>query len=127
IITRGSGEVLIQSEDGERRQVATLTAGDFFGEIGLMLGIPRTATVRAIEDTDCYRLDKEAFIDILHNRPEIAEHIAHVMARRRGELEAIREDLDADTRRHRMANAQQDIIARITSFFGLSTAAKAGS
>jgi small-conductance mechanosensitive channel/CRP-like cAMP-binding protein len=126
IITRGSGEVLIHSEDGDRRRVALLQTGDFFGEIGLMLGIPRTATVRALEDTDCYRLDKEAFQETLHNRPEIAEHISHAMARRRVELEAIRDDLDAETRRHRLVYAQRDIIERITRFFGLSDAAKAG-
>ncbi len=126
IITRGAGEVIVTGEDQERRRVSLLGAGDFFGEMGLMLGIPRTATVRALEDTECYRLDPEMFRDILHNRPEIAENISHVMARRRVELEAVREGLDAETRRHRLASAQRDIIARISSFFGLQAAAKAG-
>ncbi len=126
IITRGAGEVLVRSDDGVERQVAKLGPGDFFGEIGLMLGIPRTASVRALQDTDCWRLDKAAFHDILQNRPAIAEHISHVVARRRVELEAVREDLDAETRRRRVQNAQKDIVARISTFFGLSHAAGAG-
>ena len=83
IITRGEGEVLVRSDDGIERHVARLGPGDFFGEIGLMLGISRTATVRAVKDTDCWRLDKTAFLDILQNRPAIAEQLSHAMARRR--------------------------------------------
>ena len=123
IITRGSGTVEVAA-DGVEHRVTTLHAGDFFGEMGMMLGISRTATVRAVEDTDCFRLDKAAFNDIIGNRPEIAENISHVMARRRVELEAVREEMDAETRRKRMAHAQQDIIARITSFFGLGDDAR---
>ncbi len=127
IITRGSGEVIVMGDDHQRRRVATLATGDFFGEIGLMLGIPRTATVRALEDTECYRLEQDMFRDILHNRPEIAEHISHAMARRRVELEAVKENLDAETHRRRLEHAQQDIIAKISNFFGLSHAAGAGN
>jgi len=126
IITRGSGEVIVTGEDQQRKRVAVLHAGDFFGEIGLMLGVPRTATVRALEDTECYRIDPEMFRDILHARPEIAEQIAHVMARRRVELDAVRDNLDAETRRRRLDSTQRDFVARISSFFGLSAAAKAG-
>jgi small-conductance mechanosensitive channel/CRP-like cAMP-binding protein len=126
IITRGAGEVIVTGEDQQRKRVALLRAGDFFGEIGLMLGVPRTATVRALEDTECYRLDAEMFRDILHARPEIAENIAHVMARRRVELDAVRENLDSETRRRRLDSAQRDLVARISSFFGLSATAKAG-
>jgi hypothetical protein len=72
VITRGTADVLIAAEDGERRRVSTLNPGDFFGEIALMTGVPRTATVRALEYTECYRLDKEGFNEILHTRPEIA-------------------------------------------------------
>jgi len=118
VITRGSGEVVI-TEDELRRTVAALHSGDFFGEIALLTGERRTATVIALEDTDCYRLDKEGLDEILHSRPEIAEHISHVLARRQVELDAVRENLDADARAQRMANAQKDFFARISRFFGL--------
>jgi len=121
VITRGSGEVFI-TEDGMRRTVATLHSGDFFGEIALLTGARRTATVLALEDTDCYRLDQEGVNELLQSRPEIAEHISHILARRKVELDAVRENLDADARLQMMANAQKDFFARISKFFGLKGA-----
>ena len=118
VITRGSGEVVV-TEDGLRRTVSTLQCGDFFGEIALLTGERRTATVIALEETECYRLDSEGVHELLHSRPEIAEHISHVLARRQVELDAVRENLDADARAKMMANAQKDFFARISKFFGL--------
>ena len=119
VITKGSGEVLIAGEDGIRKTVAKLHAGNFFGEMGMMTGSVRSATVLALEDTECFRLDKEAFHDILQKRPEIAENISHVLAERRVELEAVRDNLDAEARQRRLHPAQQDIFARMAHLFGL--------
>jgi small-conductance mechanosensitive channel/CRP-like cAMP-binding protein len=121
ILVKGSAEVRITGEDGVSKRVATLKAGDFFGEMSLMTGEPRAATVIALEDSECYRLDKHDFHDIIYNRPEIAEHISHVLARRRVELEAAREELDAESRSRRINNVQRDLLARISKFFGLSS------
>jgi small-conductance mechanosensitive channel/CRP-like cAMP-binding protein len=119
IITSGSARVHISTEDGAGKDIATLRAGDFFGEMGLMTGEKRTATVTALEDSECYRLDKDAFHDILLNRPEIAEYISHVLARRRMEYEAARDGLDAEARNKKMGHTQRAIFARISEFFGL--------
>jgi small-conductance mechanosensitive channel len=120
ILTKGSAEVAIAVADAPRKVIATLQAGDFFGEMSLMTGDKRSATVVALDDVECYRLDKDAFHDILQKRPEIAEHISHVLARRRMEHEAAREGLDAEARRLHMQHTQGAIFARISSFFGLS-------
>ena len=127
VITEGSAEVVISASDGVRKTVSHLSAGDFFGEVGMMTGARRAATVVALEDTVCYRLDKESFNDILKRRPEIAEHISHVIARRAVELEAVRDDLDAEARQRRMAPAQQDIFDRIVDLFGLREEGKTTS
>ena len=124
VITRGAGEVFITAPDGLRKTVARLQAGDFFGELGMMTGSVRSATVMALEDTECYRLDKEAFHDILQRRPEIAENISHVLAKRTVELEAVRDNLDAEARRRRLRPAQQDIFARMAALFGLKSSPK---
>jgi small-conductance mechanosensitive channel/CRP-like cAMP-binding protein len=121
VITRGSGEVVL-TEDGLRRTVATLRSGDFFGEIALLTGVRRTATVIALEETDCYRLDLEGVHELLHSRPEIADHISQVLARRKVELGTVRENLDADARAKMLANAQKDFFASISKFFGLGSA-----
>jgi small-conductance mechanosensitive channel/CRP-like cAMP-binding protein len=124
VITRGSGEVLITADGGLRKTVAKLKAGDFFGEMGMMTGSVRSATVLALEPTECYRLDKEAFQDILLARPEIAESISHVLARRSVELEAVRDNLDAEARARRLKPAQEDIFKRMAHLFGLGAQEK---
>ena len=100
-------------------RIATLHAGDFFGEMGMMTGEPRSATVIALSDVECYRVDKDAFHNILRSRPEIAEDISEVLARRRVELDAAREDLNEEAKRARMRKHQGDLLQRIRNFFAL--------
>ncbi len=121
ILTRGSAEVVIM-EEGFHRDVATLHSGEFFGEMSLMTGAPRSASVVAGEDTTCYRLDKDAFCEIVRRRPEIAEHVSGVMAQRLVDLEIARGDLDAEVRERRMRATQNNIMTRIREFFGLDSA-----
>jgi thioredoxin reductase (NADPH) len=61
IITRGRVGVYKTSPDGTEREIDRLGPGEFFGEIGLLAGAPRIATVRALEPTELLRLDQEAF------------------------------------------------------------------
>jgi small-conductance mechanosensitive channel/CRP-like cAMP-binding protein len=120
VITRGEADVRV-SVDGvqESEKVATLYAGDFFGEGGMMTGEPRQATVIAVTDVECYRINKESFDDILHRRPEIAEDISQVIAQRRVGLNAAREDLSEEAKRALMQRHQVDLLARIKGFFAL--------
>lgn len=117
ILTRGDAEVRVSLDGKLNERLAVLHAGDFFGEMGMMTGEPRSATVLALTDVVCYRLDKDAFHDILHRRPEIAEDISHALARRRVELDAVREDLNEEARRARMRQHQGDLLRRIRKFF----------
>ncbi|MGD0693598.1 MAG: mechanosensitive ion channel family protein [Terriglobia bacterium] len=128
ILTKGSAEVVVSLDGGEHKQVSMLRAGDFFGEMSLLTGAPRTATVRALEDAECYRLDRDAFNDILRDRPEITQHLSEVLARRQVELEAVRHDLDAAAQAKMMQHQQRSIFDRIYKMFGLShTTKEAGS
>ena len=72
ILARGEADVRFEDADGSTRKVGTLSAPDFFGEMSLMTGQPRSATVIAMTACDCYRLDKDAFQKILHERRELA-------------------------------------------------------
>lgn len=68
------GIVEIVSKDGSN-VYATLTDGDFFGEIALVTNQPRTASVRASDYCDLYTLDKKTLERVLEHFPEIAAHI----------------------------------------------------
>jgi CRP-like cAMP-binding protein len=120
IVIEGEAEVQV-AINGSSEKVALLGAGDFFGEMALMTGEPRRATVTAQSDILCYRLDKDGFQQILHRRPEIAEGISKILARRRVELDAVRENLSEETIRRRVNNTQTDVLKRIREFFGLDS------
>lgn len=119
LIIRGDAEVRVSADGNLSERVATLHDGDFFGEMGMMTGDPRTATVSALTDVECYRLDNEAFHDILRRRPKIAEDISEILARRRVELEAAREGLNEEAMRARLRYHQGDLLRRIKNFFTL--------
>ena len=85
----------------------------------MMTGEPRSASVYAKTDVKCYRLGNEDFHDIVHNRPQIADDIAHTLARRRLELEVIQGKISLETQHQRMQQTKGDLLGRIRGFFGL--------
>jgi small-conductance mechanosensitive channel/CRP-like cAMP-binding protein len=119
LICEGQAQVSVRGESGQERAVAQLRAGDVFGEMALLTGAPRSATVTATTDVECYRLDKAVFQEVIEHRPELAEHMATILAQRTVGLEAARQQLDADVRQQRLAAAQHDFVSRIKGFFGL--------
>jgi small-conductance mechanosensitive channel/CRP-like cAMP-binding protein len=119
ILIDGTAEVRV-NVDGAEKEVARLSAPSFFGEMGLMTGAPRTATVIATTEVECYRLDKDAFHKILSARPEIAAEISTLLASRKVELQTVREDLDASTKARCMEQERVQMLSKIQRFFGLS-------
>ncbi len=120
ILVRGQAEVRLHANDGAAQSVAHLKAGEVLGEMGLLTGEPRTATVIAVTDVDCYRLDRESFADIVARRPEIAEGISLILARRRVGLDAAREGLAAESQRLRLAQTQGAMLTRIRKFLTMA-------
>lgn len=120
IFVEGEAEVHVGGAEGSlRRSVARLRAGDFMGEMSLLTGEPRSATVVAVGEVLCYRLDREGFADILRRRPEIAAEISQVLARRRAELEAAKGELSGEVRDQRAERLSSDLLGRIRGIFGL--------
>ncbi len=110
VIREGVCEVL---RDAAGQAVAQLKAGDFFGEMTLLTGDPRSATVRAVSDTVLLAVDKEALAPILQANPALSEKLADVAAQRRIQLAAQQgQPPDPETSSRRL-------IGRIKSFFGL--------
>lgn len=66
ILTQGAASVRQNGPDGER-EISTLKPGDFFGEIGLLTGTPRNATVRATAPTEVLELDAAGFKDLVES------------------------------------------------------------
>ncbi len=68
--------------DGNEVFVATLHRGDFFGEMALLTGNPRTASVKVLLDVQLYRLAKEVFDSLLKAAPDVALYLSRLYARR---------------------------------------------
>ncbi len=77
VLASGEAEVTV---GGERR--ATMKAGDYFGEIALLLGTDRTATVTATTDLRCYALTPWDFRTLVEGNPSIAWKVMQSMAAR---------------------------------------------
>ena len=107
-------------EEPRRTRLSELSAPNYFGEMGLLTGQPRTATVMAQGDVLCYRLDRAGFDAILRARPELAEPISHTVAARQAANDATLRALSEEARARQASGRAADLVRRIQSFFGLS-------
>jgi small-conductance mechanosensitive channel/CRP-like cAMP-binding protein len=121
VLAQGRVKVLRDGVDnrGERRQLGTLEAPSYFGEMGLLTGDPRTATVVADGDVVCYRLSRDAFDSVLKARPEVIEALSHTVAERRAENDATLRALDDASRARHTSGAAAELVRRIRSFFDI--------
>ena len=88
IIVSGKLEA-VRGADGPHAQVlASFGPGDFFGEMALFEGFPRSATVRAVEDSECLAMTRWDFTAEMKNHPEIAVAMLPVLVRRLREADA---------------------------------------
>jgi potassium-dependent mechanosensitive channel len=83
IILSGSVEVLSQKAD---QYIATLHEGEFFGEISLLLGTPRTATVRTSQDAILFVVERHDLQKLLIEQPNLADQIAQKLSERQQAL-----------------------------------------
>lgn len=121
ILTDGLAEVIRETPGQPNRTLSTIQAGSFFGEMGLMTGAPRAATVVAKTDIECYRLDKESFESIIHSRPAIADEISHILVSRRSALDSAPEpETGAARPEPATPRTESEIVGMIKHFFGLS-------
>jgi CRP-like cAMP-binding protein/cytochrome P450 len=84
VILKGSVTVEKRREDGEALVVAELGPGESFGEIGLLYGVPRTATVRAAESAPVTvaEIDRDTFSHLVAESDLVSREIAALVRRR---------------------------------------------
>ncbi len=87
ILNRGSVQVHIDDK-GRPRTVATLHEGDFFGEMALFTGEPRTANISAVEETEVFEINHDAMRTLFKTNPDLVESLSHTIAERRAGLAA---------------------------------------
>jgi CRP-like cAMP-binding protein len=111
IILSGACDVQLEKIGGGTNKVATIEEGDFFGEMSLLTGEVRKATVKAMEYATVARVDKALFSTFLASNPKVCEKLGTIMAQRQQEL-----DKEASRPSDELANPN-NVINRIKAFF----------
>lgn len=118
VIRTGEVAVLLGRGEGSVAELARLGPGKFFGEMSLMTGERRAATIQAVADCELVRVDKEAFQDILAEDPSLIEKITQLLVERQMEME---ENLTARAARSKNYKEEKSnaLLAAIKEFFSL--------
>jgi small-conductance mechanosensitive channel/CRP-like cAMP-binding protein len=119
VVKEGRVQVSVQGDSGPATVVATHGPGNFFGEMSLLTGEPRTASVTASIDTEVVVVDKSDVTTLVMADHSIAEALSNVIeSRLRGTAEQIA--LEAEARSGKAAAQQSPLLNRIRSFFGIT-------
>ena len=113
LVARGEVAVRVRIDAGEK-EVARLGRGALFGEMSVLTGEPRTATVVSIGDAALLAVDRDAFERILSKEPDLAQRLAEVIARRRMALDQARAEQAAPA----MEKETSNLLKRISAIFG---------
>lgn len=87
VIREGKIEIMNPGIDAE--PIAVLGKGDFFGEMAILEGAPRTASARAAADAQLVQIDESTFSRLLRRDPEVAVRIMRKLSQRIRHLEEL--------------------------------------
>ncbi|MFT3773274.1 MAG: mechanosensitive ion channel family protein [Minicystis sp.] len=118
VIERGEVVVTVQRA-GADVVIARLGPGKFFGEMALVTGDRRQATVRAATSCQLLEVGRDALRTVLERSPDLAERISGVLAERQAQIDAhlAAEAIGVDE--GRMTQSQQQLLVKIRRFFAL--------
>lgn len=113
VITRGSVTVRIKEGD-VRKEINKLTANDFFGEMSLLTGQPRTATVVADEETEVIQIKKSSLRPLFEANPDLMTSICQIIEERRVVL--VEREITEDSEEV----SASGVLTSLKKFFGFS-------
>lgn len=120
IVNRGGVEVSILGADGSKIVLAELGSGESFGEVSLLTGEERSATVKALEDTEAVVVTREDLRGIMKETPSLAESLSLQLEKRLREMEEKRvEDKREWEEKAEIKEASVKWLRKIREFFDL--------
>ncbi|MDQ4122484.1 MAG: mechanosensitive ion channel family protein [Acidobacteriota bacterium] len=120
VVNRGIVSIQLADEAGgngassKPRVLATLTEGKFFGEMALLTGEPRSATVVAVEETEVFEIGHQSVKKLFENNPYLVEALSRAVAERRALLQS-----SAERRNEEVERDHAGLFAAVRRFFGM--------
>jgi small-conductance mechanosensitive channel/CRP-like cAMP-binding protein len=111
IILEGAVSISVKGPSGQEQEVAVSATGDVVGEMSLLTGAPRTATVTALARLRVLEIEKKDIEELLSKSPELAERFSAILGKRQTELDELA------NRAPNKASAETDILSRMKSYF----------
>lgn len=98
-------------------QIGKLVPGDFYGEMSLLTGEQRPATIKAVTDVVAYELRKEHMAPLLKARPEVADAISEIVARRQIAAERALAEVATPEKEEQTLSLAANICGKMKRFF----------
>ena len=119
VLLRGSANVSV-AKNGAAIRVGTLHSGDCFGEMSLLTGERRTATVRAVADCYVMEISKPTMAEVIRQAPECLNQLSELLAKRKMETEGIIKDAHlAQGEEAKQREYSATFLRRLRTFFEL--------
>jgi small-conductance mechanosensitive channel/CRP-like cAMP-binding protein len=118
VLSSGIAQVTVE-RDGRESDLGELVSGECFGEISLLTGKPRTASVTAKTDCDIVEIDKSAMRDLLKQYPRLADRLSETLSTRRSLLETELANWKGDPETAPINQTKESFLARMRQLFGL--------
>lgn len=115
VIESGRVAVSVGDSGAAERLLSHLGPGDFFGEMSLLVGEPRKATVRAVTECELLVVNKPAMAAVFERSPELVARVSEIVAQRRAELAAHHASLQESDEQPTASN----LLARVRKYFGV--------
>jgi CRP-like cAMP-binding protein len=115
LILEGSVEIFSERSG---KQLAVLNGGDFFGEIAVLMGVPRTATVRTLTNAILFEIDRQQLQKLLNENKSLGERIALKLAERKKILISMGLLSQSEADKSELA-ALNWVKSRLNSLFGV--------
>jgi CRP-like cAMP-binding protein len=119
VLLRGTAQVVV-SKNGTVIPVATLSSGNCFGEMSLLTGERRSATVRAKGDCYVMEISKPVMAEVIRDSPDCLRHLSEILATRRMETEGIVKEAKPTAEVSARENEYRaNFLRRLKTFFEL--------
>ncbi len=122
IVIDGALAVKVKLPDGKEIEVAVFSAGDFFGEMSLLTGAQRTASVVALTEATVLEISKADFQVLFAAQPSLASRLSEALTDRQAGLDSADSDIDEEALKQRKQTMAAEMFGKISSFFDIRKA-----